>query len=308
MNASAMSPVMAPVIAPDRPLIIGSAAGPMLGLLSAPSPATPPQDIGVLFAAGGAQYRIGAHRQFRELAHRLAGAGYPALRVDLPGQGDSPGEPLPYTAVGPCLHAAGAALLHAMPACRRIAVFGLCDGASAALLHAHHAGEPTWAGLAMLNPWLEPDAQVKQARERHYYRQRLFSHSLWRQLLSGGLGMASVRAALRSALGLRPGASSPVQGATAQQPIDVNVALGQAWNGWQGHLLLIVGGADLTGQAFDHRVQHHPDWRGRRAAPLWQRVLLPGADHTLSRPEWRDDAQEAMLAWLAQLPPAPGHP
>ena len=89
-------------------------------------------------------------------------------------------------------------------------------GASAALLHAHHAGEPTWAGIAMLNPWLEPDAQVQQTRERHYYRQRLFSRDLWRQVLGGGLGMASVRAAVRSALGLRPATTRPGHGATSQ--------------------------------------------------------------------------------------------
>ncbi|MCM3563253.1 hydrolase 1, exosortase A system-associated [Hydrogenophaga intermedia] len=335
---SPASPAAAAPAAADQPLAIGSPAGPLLGLLSQPAADAPARDIGMLIVPGGAQYRVGAHRQFRELAHELAAAGYPTLRFDLPGQGDSPGEPLPYTAIGPCLQAAGNALLQASPAaCRRIAVFGLCDGASAALLHAHacmkaqaqsHAqadgqahpqanatSEPTWAGIAMLNPWLEPDAQVQQARERHYYRQRLFSRALWRQLFSGGLGMASVRAALRSAMGSRaspPGGpanasvkapmNSPTNGPPVLQPADVNAALAQAWVAWPGQLLLIVGGADLSGQTFDHQVQHHPAWRSRRPAARWQRVLLPGADHTLSRNQWRIAARDALLAWLACQP------
>ncbi len=50
----------------------------------------------IIVVAGGPQYRTGAHRQFVRLARMFAARGYPVLRFDLRGMGDSSGEFLGY--------------------------------------------------------------------------------------------------------------------------------------------------------------------------------------------------------------------
>ncbi len=50
------------------------------------------RDTAVLIVVGGPQYRVGSHRQFVLLARRVADAGYPVLRFDYRGMGDSGGD------------------------------------------------------------------------------------------------------------------------------------------------------------------------------------------------------------------------
>ena len=64
----------------------------MLGVLTQPPRPTVTVRIGVLIVVGGPQYRVGSHRQFTLLARRLAAQGYPTLRFDYRGMGDSGGE------------------------------------------------------------------------------------------------------------------------------------------------------------------------------------------------------------------------
>jgi predicted alpha/beta hydrolase len=47
--------------------------------------------VGVLFAVGGAQTRIGSHRMFERLSKSLAEHGHAAFRFDRRGVGDSAG-------------------------------------------------------------------------------------------------------------------------------------------------------------------------------------------------------------------------
>ena len=61
----------------------------LLGVVSLPAQAS---DIGVLVIVGGPQYRVGSHRQFVLLARYLAASGYPVLRFDVRGMGDSSGQ------------------------------------------------------------------------------------------------------------------------------------------------------------------------------------------------------------------------
>ena len=90
----------------EQPLQIAGDGFDMLGILSLPAPGTPTLRTAVLIVVGGAQYRAGSHRQFVLLARRLAAAGYPVLRFDLPGMGDSPGDPVPFENTAPHIAAA----------------------------------------------------------------------------------------------------------------------------------------------------------------------------------------------------------
>ena len=91
----------------EHPLVIpGPKAQDMLGIVSLPAPDAPQQNTGVVIVVGGAQYRVGSHRQFVQMARLLAAAGYPVLRFDFPGMGDSPGAPVAFEDSAPHIAAA----------------------------------------------------------------------------------------------------------------------------------------------------------------------------------------------------------
>jgi pimeloyl-ACP methyl ester carboxylesterase len=71
-----------------------------------------------------------SHRRRREWATHLAGAGYPILRLDLPGTGDSGGSPRDPARVAAWTEALGvaAAWLHDVTACDRVAAIGISLG------------------------------------------------------------------------------------------------------------------------------------------------------------------------------------
>lgn len=65
----------------------------LVGILEIPQR---PARVGVVVVVGGPQYRVGSHRQFVLFGRALAHAGYPVLRFDCTGMGDSGGEARAY--------------------------------------------------------------------------------------------------------------------------------------------------------------------------------------------------------------------
>lgn len=162
--------------------------------------------IGLLMVTGGTQTRIGSHRMYERLAKRLAEGGFPCLRYDRRGVGDSEGEDPDWRKSGPDIAAASAAFRAECPQVERLIGFGLCDGASALAFHGKHAG---LGGLILLNPWLvEPQTgTIAPAAVKAHYRQRLMSLEGWKKLLSGSVsykklfkGIGSIAAAAPSSL------------------------------------------------------------------------------------------------------------
>ena len=97
----------------------------MLGIVSLPPADTPTQNTGVVIVVGGAQYRAGSHRQFVQLARFLAKAGFPVLRFDLPGMGDSPGELPSFEDTAPHIAAAINGFQQQHPGLERVELWGL---------------------------------------------------------------------------------------------------------------------------------------------------------------------------------------
>jgi len=73
----------------ERASVFGCGGDRLVGILHAPAERA--RDIGVLVVVGGPQYRVGSHRQFVRMARDFAAAGYPVLRFDHRGIGDSDG-------------------------------------------------------------------------------------------------------------------------------------------------------------------------------------------------------------------------
>jgi ABC-type amino acid transport substrate-binding protein len=67
---------------------------------------------------------------------------------------------------------------------------------------------------------------------------------------------------------------------------------------FEGRLLLITSGNDLTAQEFLDVVQASPEWQKLLASPLVSRLDLPLANHTFSRREWRDQVASWTKEWI----------
>jgi exosortase A-associated hydrolase 1 len=287
-----------------------SCAGEALwGIVARPAPGAPVHDTAVLIVVGGPQYRVGSHRQFVLLARRVARAGYPSLRFDVRGMGDSEGELRTFESIAPDIEAAMAALQRACPACTRVVVWGLCDAASAALMFA--AVDPKVAGIVALNPWARSVATLAATRVKHYYRERLLQREFWAKLFGGAFdwraALRALAANLRQARG-RPGAAS----GTAPAALPFQDRMAQGLKDFRGRVLLILSGNDLTAQEFLEYTTGSPAWRGLLAQPKVRRVDLPDADHTFSRRPWQDRVETETIDWLRSLPASSptneGHP
>lgn len=281
----------------ELPCTFACAGERLVGILALPAPSVRPNDSGVVIVVGGPQYRAGSHRQFTLLARHLAACGFPVLRFDTRGMGDSSGELRDFESLSDDVAAAVDALTAHCPQVRQVALWGLCDGASAALLYVAERADPRVRGLCLLNPWVRSPAGLARAHVKHYYAQRLFERAFWRKLFTGQVGFGALRglvSALRAAT-----AKTRVSTSVAALPFQQRMAL--AWRGFSGKVLLILSGNDLVAREFiDHAEKDH-QWRPCLAAAGVQRLDLATANHTFSEEGHASEVAHATARWLTGL-------
>ena len=121
----------------------------LVGVLTRPDGATDKPFVLILNA--GFVHRIGPGRLSVEMARELAAAGFPTLRFDLSGVGDSPVRvpPLDPAATGIADTLAAMDYLSSAQGARSFVILGLCSGAR----HAHNVAvaDPRVVGAAMLD-------------------------------------------------------------------------------------------------------------------------------------------------------------
>lgn len=280
----------------ETPLIFECAGARLVGILHRPER---PRATAVVIVVGGPQYRVGAHRSFLCLARALAARGHAVLRFDCRGMGDSEGAHPGFTGSGPDIDAAVGALFETVPEARQAVLLGLCDGATAAALHARHNDRV--AGLVLLNPWVRDEQGYEAVLLRHYYVRRLFERDFWRRLRAGRVALLDFPALLlrvaKRRFGRQPTTGSPVT--LARRMLD-GLAV------FEGRILLLSSGQDLTAREFEDAMAALPDWSDFAARPEFRQVRLPGADHSLSGEGDLAGAVDIVLAWLdeGELGPA----
>lgn len=267
----------------------------LLGILSQP---TAPASMGVVIVVGGPQYRAGSHRQFVLLARALAAAGFAVLRFDYRGMGDSSGTPVDFLHADADIGSAIDALCTRSPTVTRVALWGLCDAAAAALLYCDKVKDPRVAALCLLNPWVRSEASLARTQVKHYYTQRLRERAFWVKLFSGKVAWGALTGLIGSVrLALRGGEPR----ATAQAPFQTRMA--RAWRGFGGSILLILSGTDLTAKEFLDYASSDSAWSGALTQPNVSRHDLAAADHTFSAPESTLAVEALTRAWLADIEP-----
>lgn len=278
----------------EHAIVFSCAGEHLLGIVASPEE---PGKTGALIVVGGPQYRAGSHRQFLLLSRTLAAAGYPAMRFDYRGMGDSTGELRNFEAVDADIAAAVDAFVAAYPGLERIVLWGLCDAASAALLYCDAARDPRIGGLVLLNPWVRSEATLARAHIKHYYAQRLLQPEFWRKLLGGQLGLGRAVGGLLNSLRQSRQVGSQAAG---QAQLSFQERMLRGLSAFPGAVLLILSGDDYTAKEFIETT---------KASSAWQAVLsggkvvtreVAGADHTFSSAEWRRVVEETTLTWLQQ--------
>ena len=282
----------------ERAITFTCAAQTLVGILAAPRPAGsigPAHATGVVLIVGGPQYRAGSHRQFVLLSRALAAAGYPVLRFDYRGMGDSTGEQRDFLQVTPDIGSAIDALQQQVPSVKQVALWGLCDAASAALLYCHDTNDARVRGLCLLNPWVRSAATLARAHVKHYYADRLRQKEFWLKLFSGKVAITAARSLWRN-LRLALRGSDPGQ-SSAAQPFQTRMA--GAWQKFDAGLLLLLSGKDYTAKEFLEFAAMDASWTGLLKRPGVTRQDLPDADHTFSEEATRTQVEMLTIGWLA---------
>ncbi|MEW9856949.1 hydrolase 1, exosortase A system-associated [Novosphingobium sp. M1R2S20] len=195
------------------------------------------RETGLLLVSGGNEIRSGAWAGQAQLAARIAAEGYPVLRFDRRGCGDSEGFNGGFQTSGPDIIAALTAFRREQPQLGRVIGMGNCDAASALML-ASGAG---CDGLILSNPWTFDNNSPEDsppATVRSHYRNRLKDLGAIKRLFTGKVAIAPLLSSLVSA-------AKPV---SASGSLTQELATGLAR--FKGRVRFLVAARDRTGQAF----------------------------------------------------------
>lgn len=267
----------------------------LLGILTLPADGVP-RSVALLMLVGGPQYRAGAHRQFVHLARTVAAAGWPVLRFDVRGMGDSTGRARGFEDQDDDVRVALDTLVQTCPGVRHVLLWGLCDGASAAALYVARTADPRVGGLLLLNPWVHSDELEASVQLRHWYGQRLFQVSFWRKLLHGRVGWSSLKAWLETVRTARAAAAS-----TDGPEPDFRQGMLRGLRLAPRSGLVLLSRLDATAQAFDLLCQRSATWAQQVRQNHLRVQWLEDADHTLTQPSHRAHVAELTLAELAGI-------
>ncbi len=280
-----------------QPLIFECEGSRLIGVVTRPER---PHKTGVVIVVGGPQYRAGSHRQFTLLARELAQNSIASIRFDYRGMGDSEGEMRNFENIDADINAAVDVLMTQVPEIEQIALWGLCDGASAALYYSQT--DVRVRGLMLLNPWVHSEAGAARARLKYYYLARLLSLSFWTKLLGGKVKLnASLNDLTYAARQVREPEHAALTSATSRQgSVDYINRMLVALKKYTGSVHIILSGKDLTGQEFRALLQHNKSWNIACNRPQNKMTVLKDANHTFSEAAWRKQVETLTVNWIYQ--------
>jgi pimeloyl-ACP methyl ester carboxylesterase len=291
----------------------------LVGVLCRPAVPVPGRPV-VVFLNMGANHHIGANRQSVTLARKLAGRGFPSLRMDVAGIGDSPARPgLPDNRLydqAACLDLQAA--LDWLDE-RRFAhgfgpatVFGLCCGAYVGFHGA--VRDERIHGLVMVNlqrfVWHEGDSLETAMRRSHrstrFYLGMSRRARTWKRLLEGeihlGAFLRMVAGRVRKRLAAKLGELSG--GLLGHRSARRRVLDGFHVLAARGVRTLLLYSAEDGGL---DELDLHLGQGGRklRRLPNVGLRILEGTDHTFTTRWGRARLEAALLGFLLQPEPAP---
>lgn len=274
----------------EEPLVFECRGNTLVGILH--RPAAVRCEVAVVVIVGGPQYRVGSHRQFVSSARSMAEAGFPVLRFDYRGMGDSEGAFTGFESVADDIRAAIDALCAASNPRHGVVLFGLCDAASAALMYC--SSDSRVAGLILMNPWVRTGQSEADVIVRRYYATRLLQADFWRKLASGSFDFfGSIASLARNVLraAKRPGETEQTGFIGAMR-----TGLEQ----FSAPTLVVQSGRDLTADEFRALCRDDAAWQRALGRNSVEVVEMARADHTFSRSSDLEDFNSQCGRWLAR--------
>lgn len=297
----------------------------LFGILHEPESGAGRPSLGFVFPHSGARGRLGCTFHYPFFARALARQGYPVLRWDPPGLGDSGGT----IETGPTKELYGSIQsgryvgdtlvaieeLRRLASPQRIVLFGVCGGAITALESAAIADEV--AGAAILSIPVMLDSADQNVTERippefarkhlmALYARKLLSPRAWWRLLTMKSEMdvikpylsAALRSTRRAPETTTPAAAGPAEGVRSN-PHFFEAA--RAVIKRKRRAIIIFGEDDRFRWEFERDFMN-VEWRQNPAySALWELHLLKDCNHMLTMREWQEQAMQLVLQWLPRV-------
>lgn len=254
---------------------------------------------GVLLMNAGLVHRVGPNRLNVNLARRLAERGYPSLRVDLSGLGDS----APRRDRRSLEEAHLADLSEAMDAfgeqegVRRFVLAGVCSGADLSLTLA--ARDARVAGAVLIDSFAYGTALNQVVG----YGQRLVDRESWRNLLRG---QSEIGQRLARRLGLGPNEASGAEAEAVEipswvmPPKDAILAEVEGALGRGAALHFVYSGGPALYNYLTHLA---PSFLALRRRGDLSTQIFREADHTFTLSLYQQALIAAIEAWLLRKVP-----
>jgi alpha/beta superfamily hydrolase len=287
-----------------------------------------PADVAIILLSPGVKMRVAPHRLYNKMADRFVALGYPVLRFDFFGLGDSEGtvhEALLadlYGAiqVGRYVDDTIAAMdwMQQTHGTARFIMAGLCGGAITGLL-AGVKDERIVGLLGLAIPVIldgsnvdftryMTDAQLKGTRDGYVRRLKLWDRDVWRswfRFMTFGSDYPLIARSLIKPLMARLGRGDTVapRGGQPEPTDNTNPYFAPAFRrmvSTSRRMLLIFAEADRLYLEFEakfmkrHRAEFEP------YAAWYEIHVTKDSNHIFSFPEWQADMLEESCRWLAR--------
>lgn len=272
----------------------------LLGIISTPMKSS---NLAVIIIVGGPQYRVGSHRQFTQLARATAEAGFTVLRFDVRGMGDSEGAIRDFKNITDDIKAARDYLISKQAHINKIVLWGLCDGATAALIYMHETKDEKIFGIGLLNPWIRSETTDKGPSNipiKLYYLKRLKSKDFWLQLISGRFKISSLAEGVVNFYYLIESYISKKTSSEDANALDASYhyKVNTAWNQFKGNILLILSDRDLIADEF--LVYFHTNkYLSNKERLTW--LTVKNSNHTFSNTSSRQCVELETISWLKKM-------
>ena len=165
--------------------------------------------------------------------------------------------------------------------------------------------DPRVGGVALANPWVRGETSLARVHLTRHYRRRIRDSAFWRKPASGGVDLRAAARAFVRTLRLALGFGTRAIAVTANRDgALVGVAPGfvarmcEGLARFDGRVLLILSGKDITAKEFDQVAHGSADWRRTLGAERVRKFHLASADYTFATREWRDAVAAATVEWL----------
>lgn len=286
----------------ERAIVFNCGRDELIGILHCPRKTT--VNRAIVLVVGGPQYRIGSHRQFVLLARALASSGIPVFRFDYRGMGDSSGDLVGFTGIEQDIRCAIDTALAHLRDVREIALWGLCDAATAIAMYA--GLDERVSRIMLVNPWVRTASGEASTLIRTYYRARLFDGKAWNVLLLSPRRLLTAAASLlanlhRSVLRTKDDLlMAPSLGAYHLPEGDLPSRFFSGLARFKGKATIVICEKDLTAQEFQQAATSNPSYHKILRTDNIDRLTLTGADHTFSRSMWRETIIQWTRDWSHQ--------